>query len=93
MIHLNTFGPAKTGLLAAAIAIGTCSAAFAQFEVGDTLGNSVSEIAGSLEAGGYEIREIDVERNRIEVEAVLEGTKYEIKVDPQSGQVIKVELD
>ncbi|WP_420332849.1 PepSY domain-containing protein [Roseibium sp.] len=93
MIHLNIFSPAKTGLLATAIAIGTCSAAFAQFEVGDTLGQSVSEIAGSLEAGGYEIREIDVERNRIEVEAVLEGTKYEIKVDPQSGQVIKVELD
>jgi len=93
MIHLKTFSPVKTGLLAAAIGIGTCSAAFAQFEVGDTLGQSVSEIAGSLEAGGYEIREIDVERNRIEVEAVLEGTKYDIKVDPQSGQVIKVELD
>ncbi len=93
MIHLNMFGPAKTGMFAAAITLGTCSAAFAQFEVGDTLGQSVSEIAGSLEAGGYEIREIDVERNRIEIEAILEGTKYEIKVDPRSGQVIKVELD
>ncbi len=93
MIHFNTFGPAKTGLLAAAIAVGSCSAAFAQFEVGDTLGSSVSEIAGSLEAGGYEIREIDVERNRIEVEVVLEGTSCEIKVDTLSGQVIKVELD
>lgn len=93
MINLKTPGPVKTGLLAAAMAIGTCSAAFAQFQVGDTLGHSVSEIAGSLEAGGYDIREIDVERNRIEVEATLEGTKYEIKVNPQSGQVIKVELD
>lgn len=93
MIHLKKPGPAKTGLLAAVMAIGACSPAFAQFEVGDTLGHSVSEIAGSLESGGYEIREIDVERNRIEIEAVLEGSKYEIKVDPQSGQVIKVELD
>ncbi|MBG6157956.1 putative membrane protein YkoI [Labrenzia sp. EL_13] len=93
MTHSKTCCSVQTGLLASSILIGTGAVAIAQIQTGDTVGTSVSQIAHKLETSGYDIREIEVKNNRIEVDVLLDGTKLEIKVDPRSGEVIRVEID
>ncbi|MET1411162.1 PepSY domain-containing protein [Roseibium sp. HPY-6] len=85
--------PIQAATLAMATFLATGTAASAQVQAGDTVGTSVSGIALALETGGYDIREIEVKRSRIEVEAILDGSKFEIKIDPQSGKVTAVERD
>lgn len=89
----KTFRGVQTGLLASSILIGSGAIALAQIQTGDMIGTSVSEIARALELNGYDIREIEVKSNRIEVDVLQNGSKLEIKVDPRSGEVIRVEID
>lgn len=93
MFPSNPKTAARSGALAAAVLFATGTAAFAQVQAGDTVGTSVSGIALALENSGYDIREVEVKRSRIEVEAILDGNKFEIKIDPQSGEVVAVERD
>lgn len=69
------------------------SVAFAQVNVGDTLGASEDAIRGALEAQGYAITEIEIEGGEIEVEASLDGTAYEFEVSAETGKVLEIELD
>ena len=67
--------------------------AFAQINAGDTVGTSEDAIRTALEAQGYEVKEFELEDDEIEVEAVLDGTEYEIEVSVETGKVVEVELD
>lgn len=83
----------KMGVLASAAAICMSNAALADIRQGDKIGLSVSDIAKSLEINGYEIREIEVKDNRIKAEVTLEGDRLEMKIDPKTGLVTRVEDD
>lgn len=67
--------------------------AFAQINVGDTMGVTESEILSTLEADGYRVLEIEMEDGEIEVEAVLDGQTYEIEIAADSGLILEIELD
>ncbi|MCV0428990.1 MAG: PepSY domain-containing protein [Roseibium sp.] len=83
----------KAGILASTVFLCFNANAFAEIRAGDRIGLSVSDIAKSLENNGYVIREIEVKTDRIEAEVTLEGDKLEIKIDPQTGLVTRVEDD
>jgi hypothetical protein len=88
----------KTLILATALAAAS-GAAFASDDRGDRRAPltdapraewmSVSQVAQSLEAQGYVIREIDVERGAYEVEATdANGMRVEAYVHPVTGAIL-----
>lgn len=82
--------PLVLGVSVIAMAINPAMAGVA---INDHLGTRISEIALTLEEGGFEIREIDVDRNRIEVDSIYEGKEWEIDIDRNTGRVIKIDID
>ncbi|MFD1156684.1 PepSY domain-containing protein [Roseovarius aestuarii] len=80
---------AKPALLAGLLIPGI---AFAQINKGDALGSSEAAILSALEAQGYTITGIETEGGEIEVDAMLDGTAYEIEVSAETGMVIEIEL-
>ena len=71
---------ASLGLIAGAVP----AAAFAAVAVGDKIGVSDEEIRSALEAEGYILEEIEREDGEIEAEVVLNGTEFEITIDPEN---------
>ena len=61
--------------------------------VGDVVGKTEAEVRTQLEAAGYTVNEIEVERDEIEAEVTLDGVALEIEIDPTSGAVTEVEAD
>lgn len=61
--------------------------------MGDYLGKTRAEIAKNIEAQGYEVEEFETENGLIEVEAAIDGKSYEIHVDPESGEIVRMEKD
>lgn len=49
------------------------------------------QIRTSLEEQGYEILKYERERGEIEVYALREGRRWELKLDPRTGEVLRVE--
>ena len=90
---MTKFNKARTAIAtttaAAALALlaGTATAAVVN---GDYVGKSKAEIAQSLEQQGYEVRKVDTEDGNLEAYAVLDRKRFEIYVDPQSGNVVKI---
>ena len=82
----------KTLTLAAAL-IAAPALAFAQFNVGDTLPTAEADLRAALESQGYQIDEIEMEDDEIEVEAMLDGVEYELVLSAATGQVIEIELE
>jgi uncharacterized membrane protein YkoI len=80
----------KLVLLAALMIPG---AAFAQINVGDTVGSTEAAVRSALEASGYAVLEIEVEDDEIEAEVTLDGTAYEIEVSAASGMVLEIEVE
>ena len=79
-------------ITAAALAALVPAAAMA-LAVGDTLGTDVEEIRAKLEAEGYNVSEIEVEGNDIEVDYMVDGQEYELEVDAATGMVLEIELE
>ena len=79
-------------LLAAAMAL-PAGPAKATASVGDYVGKTPAEIAASLERQGYQVEEFETERGFFEVEASIDGKRYEIHVDPRTGKVAKIGKD
>ena len=79
-------------LLAATMAL-PAGPAKATASVGDYVGKTPAEIAVSLERQGYRVEEFETERGFFEVEASINGKRYEIHVDPQTGKVAKIGKD
>ncbi len=71
--------------VALALPAGSALAAASQ---GDYVGTTAAEITESLEQQGYEVREIE-----LEAKVVLDGKPYEIKLDPRTGKIVKIEED
>ncbi|WP_298919006.1 PepSY domain-containing protein [uncultured Roseobacter sp.] len=67
--------------------------ALANISVGDALGKSDAAVRAALEAKGYAISEIELDKDEIEVEAMLDGKTYEIEVSPETGLILEIELD
>ena len=92
---MTKFAHARTAIAtttAAALALfaGTAIAAVVN---GDYVGKSTAEIAQSLEQQGYEVRKVETEDGYLEAYAVLDRKRFEIYVDPQSGNVVKIEQE
>ena len=49
------------------------------------------QIRASLAAQGYKVTKYERERGEIEVYALKDGRRYELKIDPKTGQILKVE--
>lgn len=49
------------------------------------------QIRASLAAQGYEVTKYERERGEIEVYVSKDGRRYELKIDPRSGEILKVE--
>lgn len=67
--------------------------AFAGVTLGDTLGTTQEDIRAHMSGLGYEVLEIEIEGDEIEVEYRFEGVEYEAELDPKSGQVIALEIE
>lgn len=84
-------GLAAAGL-AATLAL-AAAAALAAVSKGDYAGKTQDEITKGLEAQGYTVRKVETEDGYFEAYALLDGERYEIYVDTQTGKVVKVEVD
>ena len=60
---------------------------------GSYAGKSEIEITALLENQGYEVRQIEVEDDYLEAYALKDGVRYEIYVDPKTGNILKIEED
>lgn len=50
---------------------------------------TLSAMIATLEGDGYRVTDVDVDSDRIEVEAVAQdGRAVEMRLDPQSGEVL-----
>ena len=76
-------------VLAALIPVG----AYANFAVGDTVGTDLEEIRAQFEAQGYNVMEIELDGDEIEVEYMVDGQEYEVEIDVATGMVLEVELE
>lgn len=54
----------------------------------------MDEVASNLRADGYDLREIEIDDGRYEVEAIApDGRRVELYIDPVIGKILKVERD
>lgn len=90
LAHARTAIATVVTATALALFAGTATAAVVN---GDYVGKSKAEIAQSLEQQGYEVRKVETEDGNLEAYAVLDRKRFEIYVDPQSGNVVKIEQD
>ncbi|MEH6629671.1 MAG: PepSY domain-containing protein [Halopseudomonas aestusnigri] len=67
--------------------------AFAHSLDGTYVGKSEIEITTLLQDQGYEVRDIEVEDDLLEAYAMKDGMRFEIYVDPNTGNIVKVEED
>ncbi len=67
--------------------------AFAQLTPGDAAGTEEADILAFLEAEGYTIEEVETEGDVLEVEALLDGSAFEIEVDLTTGQIAEIEAE
>ena len=57
---------------------------------GTQLGTTALEIVSALAAQGYEVMEYEHETDEIEVEAVKDGQRLKLEIDPTSGEIVEV---
>lgn len=87
----NALALATAGIIAAvALPLGV---ALAAVQEGDHAGKNANEIADFLSKQGYVVEEIEVEDGKLEANVVLDGKEYEIYIDPETGNIVKIEED
>jgi hypothetical protein len=87
----NALALATAGIIAAvALPLGV---ALAAMQEGDHAGKNANEIADFLSKQGYVVEEIEVEDGKLEANVVLDGKEYEIYIDPETGNIVKIEED
>lgn len=79
--------------LAAGLALPLSFAAASSELEGATLGKTAGEITASLTAQGYEVRKVKPEDGMLEAYAMKDGKRYELYVDPATGNVAKVKAE
>ena len=90
---MTTLTNIKAGLLVASIAAVSAPGLALALSAGDEIGTAEADIRAALVAEGYEVQEFEFEDDEIEVEAMLNGTLYEIEISPETGQVVEIELE
>ncbi|MGH1483787.1 MAG: PepSY domain-containing protein [Geminicoccales bacterium] len=76
-------------LLISALALSTASAY--AVETGDVLGTSEADIRANLEIHGYDVQSIIIDGDEIEIDALLDGQKFEIELSSDAGAVLEIE--
>jgi len=79
--------------LAASLALPLGFAAASSELQGATLGKTTEDITASLTAQGYEVRKVKPEHGMLEAYAMKDGKRYELYVDPATGNVAKVKAE
>lgn len=79
--------------LAASLALPLGFAAASSELQGATLGKTTEDITASLTAQGYEVRKVKPEDGMLEAYAMKDGKRYELYVDPATGNVAKVKAE
>lgn len=78
---------------------GLLSASFAGLAIaaevmpGQAVGQDAEAITEKLQAEGYDVRKIEAEDGYLEAYALLNGKRYEIYVDPKSGEIVEIEAE
>lgn len=54
---------------------------------------SLEEIQAQLEAKGYAVQRLKQDDHYVEVYAIRDGRRWEIKVSPTDGQILKIEAE
>ena len=80
----------KTLALALAFSLAGGVALAVDLVPGTQLGTSALEIVSALAAQGYEVMEYEHETDEIEVEAVKDGQRLKLEIDPTNGEIVKV---
>ena len=80
----------KTLALALAASLAGGVALAADLVPGTQLGTSALEIVSALAAQGYEVMEYEHETDEIEVEAVKDGQRLKLEINPTNGEIMKV---
>lgn len=87
----------RTQNLVVALLVGCMTLApavsLAKVSVGSVLGTTLLDVLTGLEGEGYTVVELEMKRDHIEAEAILDNRKYEIEVDLQTGKVREIDLD
>ncbi len=76
-------------LLISALTLSTASAY--AVETGDVLGTSEADIRANLEIHGYDVQSIIIDGDEIEIDALLDGQKFEIELSSDAGAVLEIE--
>lgn len=79
--------------LSLALPVAAATPTAAAFAEGDFIGKTVGEVATTLTAEGYDIREIGMEHGKISADAKKDGSEIELHIDPTTGTVKSVEFD
>ncbi len=83
---------APTALALSMAAVLAAGAAIASnLAPGVKLGTSAQEISSSLAAQGYEVLKYEREDDEIEVYVRKDGQRFELEIDPKTGQILEVE--
>lgn len=61
--------------------------------VGSYVGKTEAEARSALEAKGFVVTEVEVEKDELEFEVKKDGQAYEIEVDPATGKILETEAD
>lgn len=86
----------KTKMIAlcALLAIGTPALANENADILEGyIGKTKEEISATLKDKGYEVRKVEPEDGYLEAYALKDGKKYEIYIDPKSGNFAKSKVD
>lgn len=83
----------KSLVLVSAIALGASVSHAAEIAPGMVLGTTASAVEMALKTEGYDLRKFETESGYFEVKATRDGKTWDVKVDPGTGQVTKVELE
>lgn len=80
--------------LSAAFALSLAGAVqAADLTPGQALGTTQDAIATALKAQGYEMNKYEQEHGLIEVKAMKDGRRWEVKIDAKTGKVVRVKAD
>ncbi|MDT8342845.1 MAG: PepSY domain-containing protein [Thermohalobaculum sp.] len=84
---MRTFAPLA---LALALALPAAALASSDKAVSDAERARVTEV---VTAQGYEVRKLDREDGMVEVYALKDGKRFELYVNPETGEIVKTKAD
>ena len=84
----------RTLTFSAVVLAGLTGAALAMdLTPGTRLGTDAPKITAAHAERGYTVREYEHDDGYIEVKVMKDGRRWEVKVDPKTGEIIRVEAE